>query len=120
MMFMCFNTSHVVVYQDVRGQDVNNPLSFNTSHVVVYRIIFTFLRNSKLCFNTSHVVVYPWGTKSYIYKNLFQYISCCSLSADFLIKFLLYKCFNTSHVVVYQSHGLDTSTGRHVSIHLML
>ena len=39
MMFMCFNTSHVVVYQDVRGQDVNNPLSFNTSHVVVYQQI---------------------------------------------------------------------------------
>ena len=57
--------------------------NFNTSHVVVYPIIYDSSEERYFYFNTSHVVVYPerecWRLQGY---TEFQYISCCSLSAD--------------------------------------
>ena len=53
-------------------------------------------------FNTSHVVVYQISpTIHNIIIQLFQYISCCSLSRISINKGFLFLCFNTSHVVVY-------------------
>ena len=51
-----------------------------------------------MCFNTSHVVVYLMRTGGCVICNLFQYISCCSLSSTRLL-----ICLSTS-----------------ISIHLML
>ena len=100
--FLCFNTSHVVVYPhgasrrkgDLKFQYISccslSPLlfnlysrnsCFNTSHVVVYRYSGSSGLFPLCSFNTSHVVVYPTG----------------SSSSD-----TYYTCFNTSHVVVYQ------------------
>ena len=116
----CFNTSHVVVYQDyfitklsmLRFQYISccslsdwisftldKKEGFNTSHVVVYR------RNSfcgfliKRRFNTSHVVVYR-----------FNYFRKCGT----------FFRFNTSHVVVYQCMIYIPLYSIKVSIHLML
>ena len=97
-----FNTSHVVVYQN--GQEENRTeieqfqyisccsLSyshkllchtlrcFNTSHVVVYRWYTMEVGSDNKGFNTSHVVVYPNCASVPLVANMFQYISCCSLS----------------------------------------
>ena len=72
-------------------------------------------------FNTSHVVVYQISpTIHNIIIQLFQYISCCSLSRISINKGFLFLCFNTSHVVVYLGRTCQTKSDNAVSIHLML
>ena len=71
-------------------------------------------------FNTSHVVVYLYHVWVAEEPQLFQYISCCSLSVRWLIKQLGNLSFNTSHVVVYRHCCFKCSADTVVSIHLML
>ena len=95
---------------------------FNTSHVVVYHSRRRKIKHYFRGFNTSHVVVYLCPTIHNIIIQLFQYISCCSLSCAWkkrkadsdvsihlMLQFIqMYELFsiicmsfNTSHVVVY-------------------
>ena len=76
----CFNTSHVVVYQDEFIETIGE-LGFNTSHVVVYPslrihplyILFMFQYISCCSLSwLSLITMFCW--------IMFQYISCCSLS----------------------------------------
>ena len=76
----CFNTSHVVVYLRNWLDKAISKNSFNTSHVVVYRKKGMDITRICLRFNTSHVVVYPYLPFNKIPLEMFQYISCCSLS----------------------------------------
>ena len=87
--------------------------SFNTSHVVVYLGFLYSKRQIVPCFNTSHVVVYLFRKLSVLFSDMFQYISCCSLSIRQLSSFFFYFCFNTSHVVVYRK--LYTIINRYAS-----
>ena len=71
-------------------------------------------------FNTSHVVVYRRRNAMEIRDDMFQYISCCSLSNQQMLNCLHPLRFNTSHVVVYLSRNSFCGFLIKVSIHLML
>ena len=78
-----FNTSHVVVYPVFFIQISSLLYDFNTSHVVVYPSSISTLNSLKFNFNTSHVVVYQDVVGLRAHAEIFQYISCCSLSNAF-------------------------------------
>ena len=102
MMFMCFNTSHVVVYRQFMCSGLIQSRSFNTSHVVVYprkqRMILDMLQVSihlMLQFILFLLLFFYVSSRVSIHLMLqfieadlspsssaleFQYISCCSLS----------------------------------------
>ena len=53
---------------------------FNTSHVTLYHINFRSINEYLKSFNTSHVTLYLYGIPIDRTKDMFQYISCYSLS----------------------------------------
>ena len=55
---VCFNTSHVTLYQVIERLQKDGYVRFNTSHVTLYRIIGRGERKYNRCFNTSHVTLY--------------------------------------------------------------
>ena len=57
-------------------------------------------------FNTSHVTLYLPSTESVMNYNMFQYISCYSLSENYGKMFRKNICFNTSHVTLYRPEGI--------------
>ena len=61
---------------------------FNTSHVVVYQELFGRSSNPVAYFNTSHVVVYLSSSDYTDQQKKFQYISCCSLSKFFIAQLI--------------------------------
>ena len=121
---LSFNTSHVVVYPEKNaglgiGCSKFQYISCCSLSLHVARNIYWFMVSIHLmlqfipvllfdnlsmitCFNTSHVVVYLPPESKLLLNNLFQYISCCSLSIRCLILRYVRICFNTSHVVVYR------------------
>ena len=159
-----FNTSHVVVYPVPYAHNNAMLNAFQYISCCSLSLIDEYHRLEKVCFNTSHVVVYLEKDRRNISvytvsihlmlqfilfsffvstpKLLFQYISCCSLSALLFAAEGPFFRFNTSHVVVYptpaaasfhQSDSFNTShvvvyqfcnrsfiPGTGVSIHLML
>ena len=52
-------------------------------------------------FNTSHVTLYPDADYEKLIKNMFQYISCYSLSVTQKQETVTSNSFNTSHVTLY-------------------
>ena len=78
---LCFNTSHVTLYLEPAGK---------------HRLGFTVSIHLMLLFITE-------GSMEEVTSNLFQYISCYSLSgSSFNISRNKYR-FNTSHVTLYQN-----------------
>ena len=71
--------------------------SFNTSHVTLYRRAGSALPGGKESFNTSHVTLYQEFGYDPEWPEMFQYISCYSLSPP--LSFFL----NTQHVFQYIS-----------------
>ena len=63
--------------------------SFNTSHVTLYPVVSGFRYEPVFRFNTSHVTLYHILDDDTNYPNVFQYISCYSLSLVFPIFSLL-------------------------------
>ena len=55
---LCFNTSHVVIYQNGTLVDRATLRSFNTFHVVIYLQKRDSSGINENGFNTSHVVIY--------------------------------------------------------------
>ena len=115
-----FNTSHVTLYQSkgnarhpsdvvsihlmllfitIENLDEKVDVCFNTSHVTLYLQQRTGSGIHLICFNTSHVTLYPREREGCVFRNVFQYISCYSLSKNI---FGIYRSWI------------------HVSIHLML
>ena len=97
------------------------PLSgFNTSHVVVYPLSTFSIYVFCLSFNTSHVVVYQSKVSFVVAIEMFQYISCCSLSNAFRnprynkITFQYISCCSLS------AYPCQPASEIPVSIHLML
>ena len=60
------------------------------------------------------------ATGESVRKELFQYISCYSLSASTFKNRSEYWRFNTSHVTLYRKENKKLMYGNTVSIHLML
>ena len=58
LLWISFNTSHVVVYPSAKTGGGMVLECFNTSHVVVYPASATPESANMNSFNTSHVVVY--------------------------------------------------------------
>ena len=56
----------------------------------------------------------------YTIIDVFQYISCYSLSCGVGVVLICSICFNTSHVTLYRSAGSTDGFPVSVSIHLML
>ena len=96
---------------------------FNTSHVTLYRRCNRRYCHKKFCFNTSHVTLYRYkwmlfyagwivsihlmllfiiiGLALALWKKMFQYISCYSLSQMWCCWTTGHLRFNTSHVTLY-------------------
>ena len=82
---LCFNTSHVTLYLEPAGK---------------HRLGFTVSIHLMLLFITE-------GSMEEVTSNLFQYISCYSLSgSSFNISRNKYR-FNTSHVTLYPDGKVD-------------
>ena len=117
--YVCFNTSHVTLYQLGSQSEGKKEKSFNTSHVTLYlltgeeyifpdrvsiHLMLLFIMSSMVIdatsasFNTSHVTLYQIRSSLLIFVAGFQYISCYSLSPP----------------------GLPDNSNDEVSIHLML
>ena len=116
-----FNTSHVVIYPDLKEfcdaidwfqyisccylsrLHKNNTISRKVS----IHLMLLFIKENRpscineACFNTSHVVIYPYDSSQINCRSLFQYISCCYLSAGQHRIYAHIISFNTSHVVIY-------------------
>ena len=145
LLFLRFNTSHVVVYLYLHVVHFFLILvsihlmllfihicevipakrkSFNTSHVVVYQRGKTRKRALENGFNTSHVVVYreriaeTMGAERFNTSHVVVYrrLKSCLLHKS--------QSFNTSHVVVYQGLCLsailvqDSFNTSHVVVYL--
>ena len=115
---LSFNTSHVTLYHkpnSSRAFSITVSIhlmllfiaefaekylesgSFNTSHVTLYRRAGSALPGGKESFNTSHVTLYQEFGYDPEWPEMFQYISCYSLSPP--LSFFL----NTQHVFQYIS-----------------
>jgi len=77
---LCFNTSHVVVYQFFPFWKSRATAGFNTSHVVVYRKVFSIDMLLSPFQYISCCSLSMLFHKIFIIQIMFQYISCCSLS----------------------------------------
>ena len=75
---------------------------FNTSHVTLYLFALRLWYLSRYCFNTSHVTLYHNQSCRDIAADVFQYISCYSLSNLRRTLYSRSTCFNTSHVTLYR------------------
>ena len=138
----CFNTSHVTLYLQLLQTCIQTKKCFNTSHVTLYHkrsfnfflhngvsihLMLLFIRrrsseNAQL-FRVSIHLMLLFISKTYrrsLFPNLFQYISCYSLSSPSPILLFRYSSFNTSHVTLYLSPVCRLFIPDVVSIHLML
>ena len=128
-LHLCFNTSHVVIYQMHTSYIDSNFPSFNTSHVVIYPPYTSVGVIRLLSFNTSHVVIYrTLQTKSgycwvsihlmllFIPHGIKHTLSAPFVSIHLMLLFILVRatftvalllCFNTSHVVIYPNIQLS-------------
>ena len=95
--------------------------------IVSIHLMLLFIRTFSLwCypsvrFNTSHVTLYRRKHLSNtLQEDLFQYISCYSLSGIIPIIPCTNPGFNTSHVTLYLWRILENPYDLWVSIHLML
>ena len=95
---ICFNTSHVTLYQDY-------PAADRSENIVSIHLMLLFITAEGVKVDLS---------------NVFQYISCYSLSLRQIQLQTLISRFNTSHVTLYRSIWCWFCRGRSVSIHLML
>ena len=102
-LFYCFNTSHVVVYQGENSRYYFGRMCFNTSHVVVYHRFAKLVHRRETFQYISCCSLSAELAEYYIKRFGFQYISCCSLSIIADVSAIRWKGFNTSHVVVYQN-----------------
>ena len=137
-----FNTSHVTLYRQRTRSAVFQIMKFQ------YISCYSLSPTPKGCdecpcsFNTSHVTLYPppdgrktrrkkvsihlmllfiqYRSNPSGHQQVFQYISCYSLSVDFTIEKNYRPGFNTSHVTLYQQWQQAGASWTHVSIHLML
>ena len=137
-----FNTSHVTLYLQLLQTCIQTKKCFNTSHVTLYHkrsfnfflhngvsihLMLLFIRrrsseNAQL-FRVSIHLMLLFISKTYrrsLFPNLFQYISCYSLSSPSPILLFRYSSFNTSHVTLYLSPVCRLFIPDVVSIHLML
>ena len=161
-IYRSFNTSHVTLYRrfwyaTATADIVSIHLMllfihylfhllhlfqrFNTSHVTLYHAHRTPARIPDRSFNTSHVTLYLKTVEKWANVEMFQYISCYSLSEEGHYCWAEKISFNTSHVTLYLNwelnktpeNGFNTShvtlyrvcrrrrcTENEVSIHLML
>ena len=118
-----FNTSHVTLYPH-GGRNTRNFIQVSI-HLM---LLFIVKGNSKYQkydrFNTSHVTLYPTLFASPSMENMFQYISCYSLSASSAGTQLRSSRFNTSHVTLYRTWTVNMSPDRnsfntsHVTLYL--
>ena len=89
---MCFNTSHVTLYQQKSVHISSQRSCFNTSHVTLYPADYSgfnrnlcvsihpmllfisvqdFLRTTLFRFNTSHVTLYPLVLQAFLFLTVF-------------------------------------------------
>ena len=155
---------HMLLFISSLVRQQQRKICFNTSHVTLYQVPVSLADRLLLCFNTSHVTLYHMGRQREYGRKVFQYITCYSLSIDHpkygqyvwmfqyitcyslslrleavagvLLRFntshvTLYlfvqmfsfsdiRCFNTSHVTLYQIYNHQRLSCAEVSIHHML
>ena len=118
---LCFNTSHVTLYQ--RGSDrqavfkafqyiscyslsAQKDLYWHRIFVSIH-LMLLFIKDvdeiiyTHVCFNTSHVTLYHAYWYPHVLSGVFQYISCYSLSVKQGNTNTEKYSFNTSHVTLY-------------------
>ena len=105
---ICFNTSHVTLYQVIVNQRRQTRWCFNTSHVTLYLNKFAKMKSVVECFNTSHVTLYLTTGGDTANKRMFQYISCYSLSIDHV--YAHYHSFVSIHLMLlfikFENHNM--------------
>lgn len=75
---LSFNTSHILIEKGVDGNQLKQIGVFNTSYVLIKGKLTISLATSHGCFNTYHVVIKVVYVESKSAENSkFQYISCC-------------------------------------------
>ena len=102
-IFNCnsFNTSHVTLYL------ISRRKSLQSSSVSIH-LMLLFIGDADAAqsgdedsFDTSHVTLYLVQPDFYLLVDVFQYISCYSLSLTRPCFFAAFSSFNTSHVTLY-------------------
>ena len=103
-IFNCnsFNTSHVTLYL------ISRRKSLQSSSVSIH-LMLLFIGDADAAqsgdedsFDTSHVTLYLVQPDFYLLVDVFQYISCYSLSRVIQRRGTCQFRFNTSHVTLYQ------------------
>ena len=94
--------------------------SFNTSHVTLYLLRFHSVISLNIV--SIHLMLLFIGEflSEWDRTDAFQYISCYSLSVNYMDEDIKEQGFNTSHVTLYQRSEDGTKPLWRVSIHLML
>ena len=129
---VCFNTSHVTLYQDIVSWCGNSSLfqyiscyslsqnscrtedslmSFNTSHITLYRSLFRTSSDSSIV--SIHLMLLFIGFRTE------TVISCIWVSIHLMLLFIplltsckwYILCFNTSHVTLYLCKKEKTKEG---------